>query len=72
AESFNAKAQTHLSYKRMQLAQTRLEKERQKPRPDPVRQAKLTQEIAGHRQAMHEMTARVSKPAHIERLGGRA
>ncbi|APP00702.1 type III secretion system effector XopAD [Xanthomonas perforans] len=71
AESFNAKAQTHLSYKRMQLAQTRLEKERQKPRPDPVRQAKLTQEIAGHRQAMHEMTARVSKPAHIERLGGR-
>ncbi|WP_343230472.1 XopAD/skwp family type III secretion system effector [Xanthomonas euvesicatoria] len=72
AESFNAKAQTHLSYKRMQLAQTRLEKERQKPRPDPVRQARLTQEIAGHRQAMHEMTARVSKPAHIERLGGRA
>ncbi len=71
AESFNAKAQTHLSYKRMQLAQTRLDKERQKPRPDPVRQAKLTQEIAGHRQAMHEMTARVSKPAHIERLGGR-
>ncbi|MFA1286307.1 XopAD/skwp family type III secretion system effector [Xanthomonas axonopodis pv. nakataecorchori] len=72
AESFNAKAQTHLSYKRMQLAQTRLDKERQKPRPDPVRQARLTQEIAGHRQAMHEMTARVSKPAHIERLGGRA
>ncbi|MBV6884622.1 XopAD/skwp family type III secretion system effector [Xanthomonas euvesicatoria] len=72
AESFNAKAQTHLSYKRMQLAQTRLEKERQKPRPDPVRQARLTQEIAGHRLAMHEMTARVSKPAHIERLGGRA
>ncbi|WP_372381592.1 XopAD/skwp family type III secretion system effector [Xanthomonas sp. NCPPB 1754] len=71
AESFNAKAQTHLSYKRMQLAQTRLDKEWQKPRPDPVRQAKLTQEIAGHRQAMHEMTARVSKPAHIERLGGR-
>ncbi|WP_372183841.1 XopAD/skwp family type III secretion system effector [Xanthomonas axonopodis] len=71
AESFNAKAQTHLSYKRMQLAQTRLDKERQKPRPDPVRQARLTQEIAGHRQAMHEMTARVSKPAHIERLGGR-
>ncbi|QWN18174.1 XopAD/skwp family type III secretion system effector [Xanthomonas citri] len=70
-ESFNAKAQTHLSYKRMQLAQTRLDKERQKPRPDPVRQARLTQEIAGHRQAMHEMTARVSKPAHIERLGGR-
>ncbi|WP_372191393.1 XopAD/skwp family type III secretion system effector [Xanthomonas axonopodis pv. desmodiigangetici] len=72
AESFNAKAQTHLSYKRMQLAQTRLEKERQKPRPDPVRQAKLTQEIAGHRQAMHEMTARVSEPARIERLGERA
>ncbi|ASL02625.1 XopAD/skwp family type III secretion system effector [Xanthomonas citri] len=71
AESFNAKAQTHLSYKRMQLAQTRLDKERQKPQPDPVRQARLTQEIAGHRQAMHEMTARVSKPAHIERLGGR-
>ncbi|CEE49685.1 Shikimate kinase [Xanthomonas citri pv. citri] len=71
AESFNAKAQTHLSYKRMQLAQTRLDKERQKPRPDPVRQAKLTQEIAGHRQAMHEMTARVSEPARIERLGDR-
>ncbi|MGK9145397.1 hypothetical protein KXR77_18130 [Xanthomonas euvesicatoria] len=71
AESFNAKAQTHLSYKRMQLAQTRLDKERQKPQPDPVRQAKLTQEIAGHRQAMHEMTARVSEPARIERLGGR-
>ncbi|ATS49698.1 hypothetical protein XcfCFBP6992P_01200 [Xanthomonas citri pv. phaseoli var. fuscans] len=71
-ESFNAKAQTHLSYKRMQLAQTRLDKERQKPQPDPVRQAKLTQEIAGHRQAMHEMTAKVRKPAHIERLGGRA
>lgn len=72
AESFNAKAQTHLPYKRMQLAQTRLDRELQKPQPDPVRQAKLTQEIAGHRQAMHEMTARVSKPAHIERLGGRA
>ncbi|QBH05496.1 hypothetical protein EYC57_22095 [Xanthomonas oryzae] len=72
AESFNAKAQTHLSYKRMQLAQARLDKERQKPLPDPVRQAKLTQEIAGHRTAMHEMTAKVSKPAHIERLGGRA
>ncbi|QDS22259.1 XopAD/skwp family type III secretion system effector [Xanthomonas citri] len=72
AESFNAKAQTHLSYKRMQLAQTRLDKERQKPQPDPVRQAKLTQEIAGHRQAMHEMTARVSEPADIERLGERA
>ncbi|MGV7204143.1 XopAD/skwp family type III secretion system effector [Xanthomonas citri] len=71
AESFNAKAQTHLSYKRMQLAQTRLDKERQKPQPDPVRQAKLTQEIAGHRQAMHEMTARVSEPARIERLGDR-
>ncbi|QDR47231.1 hypothetical protein FPK90_23460 [Xanthomonas citri pv. glycines] len=71
AESFNAKAQTHLSYKRMQLAQTRLDKARQKPRPDPVRQAKLTQEIAGHRQAMHEMTARVSEPADIERLGER-
>ncbi|QTK34595.1 type III secretion system effector XopAD [Xanthomonas citri] len=71
AESFNAKAQTHLSYKRMQLAQTRLDKARQKPRPDPVRQAKLTQEIAGHRQAMHEMTARVSEPADIERLGDR-
>ncbi|MGN5659013.1 XopAD/skwp family type III secretion system effector, partial [Xanthomonas citri] len=71
AESFNAKAQTHLSYKRMQLAQTRLDKERQKPQPDPVRQAKLTQEIAGHRQAMHEMTARVSEPADIERLGDR-
>ncbi|WP_019303482.1 type III secretion system effector XopAD [Xanthomonas oryzae] len=72
AESFNARAQTHLSYKRMQLAQARLDKERQKPRPDPVRQAKLTQEIAGHRTAMHEMTAKVGKPAHIERLGGRA
>ncbi|WLA29355.1 XopAD/skwp family type III secretion system effector [Xanthomonas citri] len=72
AESFNAKAQTHLSYKRMQLAQTRLDKARQKPQPDPVRQAKLTQEIAGHRQAMHEMTARVSEPADIERLGERA
>ncbi|OOW90192.1 hypothetical protein Xvtf_08575 [Xanthomonas campestris pv. vitistrifoliae] len=71
AESFNAKAQMHLSYKRMKLAQTRLDKERQKPRPDPVRQAKLTQEIAGHRQAMHEMTARVSEPARIERLGDR-
>ncbi|RJN06234.1 XopAD/skwp family type III secretion system effector, partial [Xanthomonas vasicola] len=46
AESFNAKAQTHLSYKRMQLAQTRLDKERHKPQPDPARQAKLTQEIA--------------------------
>ncbi|USJ02576.1 hypothetical protein MUG10_11175 [Xanthomonas prunicola] len=72
AQSFDAKAQTHLSYKRMQLAQTRLDRERQKPQPDPVRQAKLTQEIAGHRKAMHEMTAKVSKPAHIERLGGRA
>uniref|UniRef100_UPI0013E0A963 hypothetical protein n=1 Tax=Xanthomonas euvesicatoria TaxID=456327 RepID=UPI0013E0A963 len=63
---------THLPYKRMQLAQTRLDRELQKPQPDPVRQARLTQEIAGHKQAMHEMTARVSKPAHIERLGGRA
>ncbi|QKD86028.1 hypothetical protein XAV_05885 [Xanthomonas axonopodis pv. vasculorum] len=72
AESFNAKAQTHLSYKRMQLAQTRLDRERQKPQPDPMRQAKLTQEIAGHQKAMHEMTAKVSKPAGIERLGERA
>ncbi|WP_159102193.1 XopAD/skwp family type III secretion system effector [Xanthomonas vasicola] len=72
AESFNAKAQTHLSYKRMQLAQTRLDKERHKPQPDPARQAKLTQEIARHRTAMHEMTAKVSKPAHSERLGDRA
>ncbi len=72
AESFNAKAQTHLSYKRMQLAQARLDRERQKPQPDPIRQAKLTQEIAGHKKAMHEMTANVSKPAYIERLGGRA
>ncbi|WP_160309378.1 XopAD/skwp family type III secretion system effector [Xanthomonas phaseoli] len=72
AESFNAKAQTHLPYKRMQLAQTRLDRERQKPQPDPVRQAKLTQEIAAHQKAMHEMTAKVRKPAHIERLGVRA
>ncbi|MFL8004600.1 hypothetical protein Q5N24_021310, partial [Xanthomonas vasicola] len=59
-------------YKRMQLAQTRLDKERHKPQPDPARQAKLTQEIARHRTAMHEMTAKVSKPAHSERLGDRA
>ncbi|CAD7729990.1 hypothetical protein LMG31884_44240 [Xanthomonas hydrangeae] len=72
AESFNAKAQTHLSYKRMQLAQTRLDRERQKPQPDPVRQAKLTQEIAAHTQAMHEMTAKVGKPVGVERLGERA
>ncbi|UZB28509.1 XopAD/skwp family type III secretion system effector [Xanthomonas phaseoli] len=72
AESFNAKAQTHLPYKRMQLAQTRLDRERQKPQPDPVRQAKLTQEIAAHQKAMHEMTAKVRKPAGVERLGARA
>ncbi len=72
AESFNAKAQTHLPYKRMQLVQTRLDRERQKPQPDPMRQAKLTQEIAAHQKAMHEMTATVSKPAGIERLGERA
>ncbi|MEQ7777603.1 XopAD/skwp family type III secretion system effector, partial [Xanthomonas sp. WHRI 8356] len=72
AESFNAKAQTHLPYKRMQLAQTRLDRERQKPQPDPVRQAKLTQEIAAHQKAMHEMTAKVRKPAGVERLGVRA
>ncbi len=72
AESFNAKAQTHLPYKRMQLAQSRLAKERQKPQPDPVRQAKLTQEIAAHQKAMHEMTAKVRKPAGVERLRARA
>ncbi|MGS0640225.1 XopAD/skwp family type III secretion system effector [Xanthomonas oryzae pv. oryzicola] len=72
AESFNAKAQTHLPYKRMQLAQTRLDREQQKPQPDPVRQAKLTQEIAAHQKAMHEMTAKVRKPAGVERLGARA
>ncbi|WP_127165668.1 XopAD/skwp family type III secretion system effector [Xanthomonas euvesicatoria] len=72
AESFNAKAQTHLPYKRMQLAQTRLDRELQKPQPDPVRQARLTQEIAGHQKAMHEMTAKVRKPAGVERLGARA
>ncbi|MCC8470714.1 XopAD/skwp family type III secretion system effector, partial [Xanthomonas phaseoli] len=72
AESFNAKAQTHLPYKRMQLAQTRLDRERQKPQPDLVRQAKLTQEIAAHQKAMHEMTAKVRKPAGVERLRARA
>ncbi|WP_153043139.1 XopAD/skwp family type III secretion system effector [Xanthomonas nasturtii] len=72
AESFNAKAQTHLPYKRMQLAQSRLAKEQQKPQPDPVRQAKLTQEIAAHQKAMHEMTAKVRKPTGVGRLGARA
>ncbi|WDM67251.1 MULTISPECIES: XopAD/skwp family type III secretion system effector [Xanthomonas] len=72
AESFKVKAQTHLLYKRMQLAQTRLDREKEKSQPDPVRQAKLTQEIAGHRKAMHEMTANVRKPVGVERIGGRA
>ncbi|CAD0308877.1 hypothetical protein CFBP498_09150 [Xanthomonas hortorum pv. vitians] len=72
ADSLKAKAQTHLLYKRMQLAQTRLDKEKQKPQPDPVRQAKLTQQIADHRKAMHEMTTNVSKPAGVESLGDRA
>ncbi|SBV50200.1 putative type III effector protein XopAD [Xanthomonas bromi] len=72
AQSFKAKAQTHLAYKRVQLAQNRLAKEKQKRPPDPVRQAKLTHEIAGHREAMHAMTSNVRKPAGIERLGDRA
>ncbi|WP_153065008.1 XopAD/skwp family type III secretion system effector [Xanthomonas arboricola] len=72
AESFNAKAQTHLPYKRMQLAQSRLAKEQQKPHPDPMRQAELTQEIAARQKTMHEMTAKVRKPAGVERLGARA
>ncbi|WP_372469391.1 XopAD/skwp family type III secretion system effector [Xanthomonas dyei] len=71
AESFKAKAQTHVLYKRMQLAQTRLDREKQKPQPDPVRQASLTQEIAGHKKTMHEMTTNVRKPASVESLGGR-
>ncbi|WP_425526352.1 XopAD/skwp family type III secretion system effector [Xanthomonas hortorum] len=72
ADSLKAKAQTHLLYKRMQLAQTKLDREKHKPQPDPDRQAKLTQEIADHTKAMHEMTTNVSKPAGVESLGDRA
>lgn len=36
ADSLKAKAQTHLLYKRMQLAQTRLDKEKQNRSPTPL------------------------------------
>ncbi|MCE4356706.1 XopAD/skwp family type III secretion system effector [Xanthomonas hortorum] len=72
ADSLKAKAQTHVLYKRMQLAQTKLDREKQKPQPDPGRQAKLTREIADHTKAMHKMTTNVSKPAGVESLGDRA
>ncbi|RMV05093.1 hypothetical protein ALP14_200155 [Pseudomonas amygdali pv. myricae] len=72
ADSFKAKAQTHLLYKEMQLAQNRLEKEQQKNPPNLDRQAKLTNDLAKYTNAMREIMAAVNKPARVESLDGRS
>ncbi|WP_259472284.1 XopAD/skwp family type III secretion system effector [Pseudomonas syringae] len=72
ADSFKAKAQTHLLYKEMQLAQNRLEKEQQKNPPNLDRQAKLTNDLAKYTNAMREIMTAVNKPARVESLDGRS
>jgi len=70
-DSFKAKAQMHLRYKRMRLIENRLDREQQKRQPNPIKLEKLREAIAGHTEAMQAMTAKVSKPARVERLGER-
>ncbi|MFC7520068.1 hypothetical protein ACFQS6_07340 [Xanthomonas populi] len=72
ADSFKAKAKTHLLYKQIQLAQNKLDKVKQENQPDLVKQAKLTQQIAKHINAMQEIMTKVSKPARVESLDGRS